>query len=77
MPSLKELLVRHEALQQELEQARQQEEERTLREIVAKMRGYKITLQELMGTSPTFARRSAGSMIFDRQTWPKRLIGHT
>jgi DNA-binding protein H-NS len=50
MPSLKELLARHEALEQELEQARQQEADRTLREIVAKMREYKITLQELMGT---------------------------
>jgi DNA-binding protein H-NS len=50
MPSLKELLARREALQQELEKARQQEAERTLREIIAKMREYKITLQELMGT---------------------------
>jgi DNA-binding protein H-NS len=50
MPGLKELLARREALQQELEQARQQEADRTLREIVAKMREYKITLQELMGT---------------------------
>ncbi|MDN7182636.1 H-NS histone family protein [Caballeronia sp. SEWSISQ10-4 2] len=50
MPSLNELLARRETLQQELEQARQQEAERTLREIVAKMREYKITLQELMGT---------------------------
>jgi DNA-binding protein H-NS len=50
MPSLKELLAQREALQQELEQARQQEAERTLHEIVAKMREYKITLQELMGT---------------------------
>jgi DNA-binding protein H-NS len=40
-PSLKELLARGEALQQELEQARQQEAERTLREIVSKMREYK------------------------------------
>jgi len=50
MPSLSELLAQREALQQELEQARQQEADRTLREIVAKMREYKITLQELMGT---------------------------
>jgi len=49
MPSLQELLARHEALQQELEQARQKEADRALREIVAKMREYKITLQELMG----------------------------
>jgi DNA-binding protein H-NS len=38
MPDLKELLARREALQQELEQAREQEAERALREIVAKMR---------------------------------------
>ena len=50
MPRLKELLARREVLQQELEQARQMEVDRTLREIVAKMREYKITLQELMGT---------------------------
>jgi DNA-binding protein H-NS len=50
LPGLKELLARREALEQELEQARQQEAERALREIVAKMREYKITLQELMGT---------------------------
>jgi DNA-binding protein H-NS len=49
MPSLKELLAQREALQQELEQARQQEADRALREIVAKMTEYKITLQELMG----------------------------
>jgi DNA-binding protein H-NS len=50
LPGLKELLARREALEQELEQARQQEAGRALREIVAKMREYKITLQELMGT---------------------------
>jgi DNA-binding protein H-NS len=55
MPSLKELLARHEALQEELEQARQQEADRALREIVAKMKEYKITLQELVGTK-THAR---------------------
>jgi len=38
MPGLKELLAQREALQQELEQARQQEADRALREIVAKMR---------------------------------------
>jgi len=50
MPGLKELLAQREALQQELEQARQQEADRALREIVAKMREYKISLQELIGT---------------------------
>jgi DNA-binding protein H-NS len=49
-PSLKELLARREPLQQELEQARPLETERALREIVAKMRKYKITLQEVVGT---------------------------
>ena len=50
MPGLKELLAQREALQHELEQARQQEADRALREIVAKMREYKISLQELIGT---------------------------
>jgi DNA-binding protein H-NS len=50
MPSLKELLAQREALQQELEQARQEESDRTLAEIVAKMREYKISVQELMGS---------------------------
>jgi len=50
MPGLKELLAQREALQRELEQAREQEADRALREIVAKMREYKISLQELIGT---------------------------
>jgi DNA-binding protein H-NS len=50
MPGLKELLAQREALQRELEQAREQEAERALREIVAKMTEYKISLQELIGT---------------------------
>lgn len=49
-PSLKELLARHEALEQQLEEARQQEADRVLREIVGKMREYNITLTELMGS---------------------------
>jgi DNA-binding protein H-NS len=48
-PSLKELLARHEALEQQLEEARKQEADRVLREIVTKMREYNITLHELMG----------------------------
>jgi hypothetical protein len=50
MPSLKGLMARREALQQGLEQARQKEADRALLEIVAKTRGYKITLQEVAGT---------------------------
>lgn len=50
-PTLKELLVRHEQLEQQLETARQQEADRVLRDIVTKMREYKISLQELMGSN--------------------------
>jgi len=49
MPTLKELLAQREALQDQLEVARQRQAEIVLAEIVAKMGEYKISLSELMG----------------------------
>jgi DNA-binding protein H-NS len=49
MPTLKELLARREALQDQLNVARQRQAEIVLAEIVAKMGEYKISLAELMG----------------------------
>src|ERR1700712_926567 len=49
MPTLKELLAQREALQDQLEVARQRQAEIVLAEIVAKMGEYKISLAELMG----------------------------
>lgn len=49
MPTLKELLAQREALQDQLNVARQRQAEIVLAEIVAKMGQYKITLSELMG----------------------------
>ncbi|MGV7240866.1 H-NS histone family protein [Caballeronia sp. M23-90] len=51
MPTLKELLAQREALQDQLEVARQRQAEIVLAEIVAKMGEYKISLSELMGHS--------------------------
>lgn len=49
MPTLKELLAQREALQDQLNVARQRQAEIVLAEIVAKMGEYKISLSELMG----------------------------
>jgi len=49
MPTLKELLAQREALQDQLNAARQRQAEIVLAEIVAKMGEYKISLAELMG----------------------------
>jgi DNA-binding protein H-NS len=49
MPTLKELLAQREALQDQLEVARQRQAEIVLAEVVAKMGEYKISLSELMG----------------------------
>jgi DNA-binding protein H-NS len=49
MPTLKELLAQREALQDQLNVARQRQAEIVLSEIVAKMGEYKISLSELMG----------------------------
>ncbi len=49
MPTLKELLAQREALQDQLNIARQRQAEIVLAEIVAKMGEYKISLAELMG----------------------------
>jgi DNA-binding protein H-NS len=49
MPTLKELLAQREALQDQLNVARQRQAEIVLAEIVAKMGEYKISLAELMG----------------------------
>jgi DNA-binding protein H-NS len=49
MPTLKELLAQREALQDQLNIARQRQAEIVLAEIVAKMGEYKISLSELMG----------------------------
>jgi len=49
MPTLKELLAQREALQGQLNVARQRQAEIVLAEIVAKMGEYKISLAELMG----------------------------
>ncbi|SAL33835.1 histone family protein nucleoid-structuring protein H-NS [Caballeronia sordidicola] len=60
MPTLKELLAQREALQNQLEVARQRQAEIVLAEIVAKMGEYKISLSELMGHNvPAKAQVSA------------------
>jgi len=56
-PSLQELLARREALERQLREARQEEADRALREIVEKMREYKISLHELMGTTSAAVKK--------------------
>ena len=81
MPTLKELLAQREALQDQLNVARQRQAEIVLAEIVAKMGEYKISLAELMGhnnqvkTTPALAATTGAPKYRDAvsgATWSGR-----